>query len=80
MTSLGGDSLDIGDRIGSEFAWIEGALTGSAINGEETLSFSVLANVGPMIETGPLEHAKEKTDRLSLNVEACGVSSPGLKS
>jgi D-arabinose 1-dehydrogenase-like Zn-dependent alcohol dehydrogenase len=38
---------------------IEGALTGSAIHNEETLAFSVLQNVRPMIETVALEKAAE---------------------
>jgi alcohol dehydrogenase, propanol-preferring len=36
---------------------IQGALTGSAIDGEDTLAFSVLQNVRPMVETLPLEQA-----------------------
>ena len=38
---------------------IEGALTGSAIDNEDTLAFSVLENIRPMIETVPLEKAPE---------------------
>jgi len=37
---------------------IEESLTGSGIDGEDTLSFSVLSNIRPMIETVPLEQAK----------------------
>jgi D-arabinose 1-dehydrogenase-like Zn-dependent alcohol dehydrogenase len=36
---------------------LEGALTGTAIDIEDTLSFSTLQNVRPVIETFPLEHA-----------------------
>jgi D-arabinose 1-dehydrogenase-like Zn-dependent alcohol dehydrogenase len=43
---------------------IEGSLTGSAIDGEETLSFSVLGNIRPMIETFPLEAAHEAYARM----------------
>jgi alcohol dehydrogenase, propanol-preferring len=43
---------------------IEGALTGSAIDGEEALSFSVLGNIRPMIETAPLEKAPEAYARM----------------
>jgi propanol-preferring alcohol dehydrogenase len=42
----------------------EGSLTGTAIDGEETLSFSVLGNVRPMIETVPLEKAPEAYARM----------------
>jgi alcohol dehydrogenase, propanol-preferring len=38
---------------------IEGSLTGTAIDNQDTLSFSVLENVRPMIETAPLEQAAE---------------------
>jgi D-arabinose 1-dehydrogenase-like Zn-dependent alcohol dehydrogenase len=34
---------------------IHGSLTGTPIDGEDTLAFSVLANISPMIETFPLE-------------------------
>jgi len=43
---------------------IEGSLTGSAIDGEETLAFSVLGNIRPMIETVPLEAAPEAYARM----------------
>jgi hypothetical protein len=43
---------------------IEGALTGSGIDGEERLSFSVLGNVRPMIETVPLEQAADACARM----------------
>ncbi|WP_394830531.1 alcohol dehydrogenase [Pendulispora rubella] len=38
---------------------VEGALTGSAVDAEDTLAFSVHANVRAMIETVPLEKAAE---------------------
>jgi D-arabinose 1-dehydrogenase-like Zn-dependent alcohol dehydrogenase len=38
---------------------IYGSLTGTAIDLEDTLAFSVLQNVHPMIETAPLERAAE---------------------
>jgi D-arabinose 1-dehydrogenase-like Zn-dependent alcohol dehydrogenase len=38
---------------------IEGSLTGTAIDIEDTLAFSALQNVRPMIETVPLERAPE---------------------
>jgi propanol-preferring alcohol dehydrogenase len=43
---------------------IQGALTGSAIDGEDTLSFSVLQKVRPMIETVPLEEAAKAYARM----------------
>jgi alcohol dehydrogenase, propanol-preferring len=43
---------------------IEGSLTGSAIDGQDTLSFSVLENVRPMIETMPLEKAADAYARM----------------
>ena len=36
---------------------IYGSLTGTPIDGEDTLAFSVLENIRPMIETVPLEQA-----------------------
>jgi D-arabinose 1-dehydrogenase-like Zn-dependent alcohol dehydrogenase len=46
---------------------IEGALTGSAIDNEDTLAFSVLENIRPMIETVPLEKAPEAFARMERN-------------
>jgi D-arabinose 1-dehydrogenase-like Zn-dependent alcohol dehydrogenase len=43
---------------------LEGTLTGTAIDVEDTLAFSVLQNVRPMIETVPLEHAAEAYARM----------------
>ncbi len=43
---------------------IEGAKTGSAIDIEDTLSFSVLKNVRPMIETVPLVKAADAYARM----------------
>jgi len=43
---------------------LEGSLTGTAIDGEETLAFSVLGNIRPMIETVPLERAPEAYARM----------------
>jgi len=43
---------------------VEGSLTGTAIDGEETLAFSVLGNIRPMIETVPLEKAPEAYARM----------------
>ncbi len=38
---------------------VYGSLTGTAIDQEDTLSFSVLENIRPMIETAPLEQAAD---------------------
>jgi propanol-preferring alcohol dehydrogenase len=43
---------------------IQGSLTGKPIDGEDTLAFSVLANIRPMIETFPLEQASEAYARM----------------
>jgi propanol-preferring alcohol dehydrogenase len=39
------------------FRSIEGALTGSTIDTADTLKFSALENIRPMIESVPLENA-----------------------
>jgi propanol-preferring alcohol dehydrogenase len=46
---------------------IEGTLTGSAIENEDTLAFSVLQNIKPMIETVSLEKAAEGYARMARN-------------
>jgi D-arabinose 1-dehydrogenase-like Zn-dependent alcohol dehydrogenase len=46
---------------------VEGTLTGSSIQNEDTLAFSVLQNIKPMIETVPLEKAAEGYQRMSSN-------------
>ncbi len=38
--------------------------SGTSIESEDTLKFSVLTNVRPMIETMPLERAPEAYDRM----------------
>ena len=43
---------------------IYGALTGTPIDNEDTLAFSVLANIRPMIETVPFEHAADAYARM----------------
>ncbi len=43
---------------------IHGSLTGSAIDSQDTINFSVLQNVRPMIETMPLEQAPEAYKRM----------------
>jgi D-arabinose 1-dehydrogenase-like Zn-dependent alcohol dehydrogenase len=46
---------------------IEGSLTGTAIDIEDTLAFSVAQNVRPIIEMVPLEHAAEAYARMMRN-------------
>jgi D-arabinose 1-dehydrogenase-like Zn-dependent alcohol dehydrogenase len=46
---------------------VEGTLTGSAIDNEDTLAFSVLQKIKPMIETVPLEKAAEGYQRMLSN-------------
>jgi D-arabinose 1-dehydrogenase-like Zn-dependent alcohol dehydrogenase len=43
---------------------IYGSLTGAAIETEDTIAFSVLENIRPMIETVPLEQAADTHARL----------------
>ena len=43
---------------------IYGALTGTPIDNEDTLAFSVLESVRPMIETVPLEQAADAYARM----------------
>jgi propanol-preferring alcohol dehydrogenase len=43
---------------------IYGALTGTAIDSEDTLAFSVLQNIRPMVEAVPLEQAADAYARM----------------
>ena len=43
---------------------VYGSLTGTPIDSEDTLAFSVLASIRPKIETVPLEQAAEAYDRM----------------
>jgi propanol-preferring alcohol dehydrogenase len=43
---------------------VYGSLTGTAIEQEDTLAFSILENIRPMIETAPLEQAAEAYARM----------------
>ena len=43
---------------------IHGSLTGTPIDNEDSLAFSVLENIRPMIETAPLEQAGAAYDRM----------------
>jgi len=46
---------------------VEGALTGSPIDNEDTLGFSLLKGIKPMIETFPLERAEEGYRKMMSN-------------
>jgi propanol-preferring alcohol dehydrogenase len=46
---------------------IEGTMTGSSIDAEDTLSFSSLQKIRPMIETVPLANAAEAYGRMMRN-------------
>ena len=46
---------------------VKGVLTGTAIDEEDTLNFSVLTDIHPMIETFPLEKAAEAFGRMISN-------------
>ena len=41
-----------------------GSLTGTPIEAEDTLAFSLLQNIRPMIETAPLEQAADAYARM----------------
>ena len=43
---------------------IHGSLTGTAIEQEDTLAFSVLESIRPMVETAPLEQAADAYARM----------------
>jgi D-arabinose 1-dehydrogenase-like Zn-dependent alcohol dehydrogenase len=43
---------------------VHGSLTGTPIDSEDTLAFSVLENIRPMIETAPLEQAADAYARM----------------
>jgi alcohol dehydrogenase, propanol-preferring len=55
---LNASSLVFGGRS------VHGSLTGTAIDQEDTLAFSVLENIRPMIETMPLEQAADAYARM----------------
>ena len=46
---------------------IGGTMTGSSIDAEDTLSFSALQQIRPMIETVPLANAAEAYGRMMRN-------------
>lgn len=50
---------------------IYGTLTGTAIDSEDALAFSVLENVRPMIETVPLERAADAYARMMQGKARC---------
>ena len=65
VVGVGGDSIDVpGAQLVLSSRSIAGALTGSAIDGEDTLAFSVLGNIRPMVETVSLEQAADAYARM----------------
>jgi D-arabinose 1-dehydrogenase-like Zn-dependent alcohol dehydrogenase len=44
---------------------VQGWPSGTSIDSEETMAFSALANIRPMIETMPLERAAEAYERMT---------------
>ena len=61
-------SVSVMQIVGGKLA-IQGWPSGSAIDSEDTLRFSVLSGVRPMIEKYPLEKANEAYERM-LNGKA----------
>jgi len=55
------------DSATADEVGIEGALTGSPIDNEDTLGFSLLQGIKPMIETLPLEKAEEGYRKMMSN-------------
>ena len=51
-------------RLGRRPPVVHGWPSGTSIDSEDTLSFSALAGVRPMIETMPLERAAEAYERM----------------
>ena len=43
---------------------VYGSLTGTPIDSEDTLAFSVLENIRPIVETAPLEEAADAYARM----------------
>src|SRR4029078_13665666 len=43
---------------------IQGSLSGTAMDSQDTLAFSVLQNIRPMVETAPLEQAADAYARM----------------
>ncbi len=68
VVGLDGAPIEIGSTdlvLAARF--VEGSLTGSAQDGEDTLNFSVLQNIRPMIEILPLEEAAAGYARMMSN-------------
>src|SRR5438034_7449384 len=57
---------------------IYGSLTGTPIDGEDTLAFSVLENIRPMIETLPLEQAADAYARMMQGTKKAAPAAPNL--
>jgi propanol-preferring alcohol dehydrogenase len=62
---VGVDSIDVDSAaLVLSSRSVEGSLTGKAIDGEDTLAFSVLGKIRPLIETMPLEQAADAYARM----------------
>ena len=57
-------TLDSLERVEQPADSSSGALTGTAIDNEDTLAFSVQEHIRPMIETRRLDHAAEAYARM----------------
>jgi propanol-preferring alcohol dehydrogenase len=65
VVGVGSDPIEVpGAALVLASRSINGSLTGSAIDGEDALAFSVLGNVRPLIEVVPLEHAADAYRRM----------------
>jgi alcohol dehydrogenase, propanol-preferring len=65
VAGVGNDLIEVpGAALVLASRSINGSLTGSAIDGEDALAFSVLGNVRPLIEVVPLEHAADAYRRM----------------
>jgi alcohol dehydrogenase, propanol-preferring len=68
VVGVGTDSIEVSPaQLVFGTRALEGALTGSAIDAEETLAFSMLAGIRPRIEIMPLEGAAEAYAKMMRN-------------
>ncbi len=68
VVGVGTDSIEVSPaQLVFGTRSLEGALTGSAIDAEQTLAFSLLAGIRPRIETMPLEAAAEAYGKMMRN-------------
>ena len=68
VVGVGTDSIEVSPaKLVFGTRSVEGALTGSAIDAEQTLAFSLLAGIRPRIEIMPLEAAAEAYGKMMRN-------------